>query len=208
MDVQNALISPVTATAAEAAGQSIQTPIQTATRTATQPHAKFRVLALIMLVSCTLLLANCSRKFSVSVNQNVLYDPRPGHAVTVTDAGLQSCVNVAMRDGSLDNADDVQILACPALEIESLGGITQLQNLRYLDLAGNQLEHLDELRRLNRLSSVNAPNNALTDISGLLSIASLTSAVLTGNTGIPCDQLDTLAQKLGQNLLRPASCVE
>ncbi|HDZ09104.1 hypothetical protein [Pseudohongiella sp.] len=172
-------------------------------------HAsRLRLLAIITLAVGCVLLAGCSRKFSVSVNEQVLYDPRPGHVVTVADAGLQSCINVALRDGELAGANDVQILACPALEIETLGGIGQLENLRYLDLAGNQLEHLDELRRLRRLSSVNAPNNALNDISGLLAVSSLTSAVLTGNHNIPCQQLDTLAQRLGQNLIRPAQCAD
>lgn len=167
-----------------------------------------RVLTLITLSLALVLLAGCSRKFSVSVNEQVLYDPRPGHLVTVADPGLQSCINVALRDGELTGAADVQILACPALEIESLDGIEQLENLRYLDLAGNQLEHLDALRRLRRLSSVNAPDNDLNDISGLVAVPSLTSAVLTGNPGIPCRQLDALGQRLAQNLLRPAQCVQ
>lgn len=170
--------------------------------------ARLRLLALITLTVGCVLLTSCSRKFSVSVNEQVLYDPRPGHVVSMADAGLQSCINVALRDGELNGATDVQILACPALEIETLGGIEQLDNLRYLDLAGNQLEHLDELRRMPRLSSVNAPNNALNDISGLLAVSSLTSAVLTGNHNIPCQQLDTLAQRLGQNLIRPAQCAD
>lgn len=171
------------------------------------PGASLRLPALITLSLAVLLLASCARQFSVSVNEQVLYDPRPGHVVAVTDPGLQSCINVAMRNDELTGADEVQILACPALEIETLAGIEQLENLRYLDLAGNQLEHLDELRRLRRLSSVNAPNNKLNDISGLLAVPSLTSAVLTGNPQIPCQQLDTLAQRLAQNLLRPTQCV-
>lgn len=173
-----------------------------------KPGISPRLLSLITLALALILLAGCTRKFSVSVNQQVLYDPRPGHVVAVTDPGLQSCINVALRDGELDGADDVQILACPALEIETLAGIEQLQNLRYLDLAGNQLEHLDALRHLRRLSSVNAPDNDLNDISGLLAVPSLTSAVLTGNPGIPCQQLGTLAERLAQNLLRPAQCAE
>ena len=169
---------------------------------------RLRMPALITVVIALVLMSGCTRKFSVSVNEQVLYDPRPGHIVMVTDPGLQSCINVALRDGELAGADDVQILACPSLEIESLAGIEQLNNLRYLDLAGNQLVHLDDLRRLRRLSSVNAPDNDLKDISGLLAVSSLTSAVLTGNPDIPCQQLDTLAERLAQNLLRPSQCVD
>ena len=167
-----------------------------------------RLLTLVTAALAVALLAGCTRKFSVSVNEQVLYDPRPGHVVAVSDPGLQSCINVALRDGNLAGADNVQTLACPTLEIETLAGIEQLENLRYLDLAGNQLEHLDVLRRLRRLSSVNAPDNNLNDISGLLAVPSLTSAVLTGNPDIPCRQLDALAERLAQNLLRPAQCAD
>jgi Leucine-rich repeat (LRR) protein len=113
-----------------------------------------------------------------------------------------------MRQREFSDAQQIQVIACPNLEIDSLEGIRALNNLRYLDLAGNLLVHLDELRQLNRLSSVNAPHNDLRDISGILNIASLTSAVLTGNNAIPCAQLDTLAQRLGQSLLRPDQCIE
>lgn len=170
---------------------------------------RLRNAGLLTLLVIGLTLNACARRYSVSLNEQVLYDPRPGSGVVVVaDAGLQSCINVSMRQREQSRAGDVEIIACPELEIESLAGIQQLNNLRYLDLANNQLVHMDELRGLSRLSSVNAPNNNLTDISGLLSIASLTSAVLTGNNAIPCEQLDTLEQRLRQNLLRPERCVE
>ncbi|MEX2333832.1 MAG: hypothetical protein WD600_06215 [Pseudohongiella sp.] len=170
--------------------------------------ARYRTLVLVTLAVSCVLLAGCARKFSVSVNQNVLYDPRPTHVVAVADAGLQSCINVAMRERDMSSGSDVQIIACPTLQIETLAGIEQLDNLRYLDLADNWLEHLDELRNMTRLSSVNAPDNALNDISGLLSVTSLTSVVLSGNNAIPCDQLDALEQRLGSNLIRPQRCAE
>jgi Leucine-rich repeat (LRR) protein len=164
-----------------------------------------------VLLLCTLILSlgACARKFSVSVNEQVLYDPRDfGRIVSVADAGLQSCINLVMQQREFTSADQIQVIACPSLEIERLDGIRELGNLRFLDVAGNRLVHLDELRHLSRLSSVNAPDNALQDISGILSIASLTSAVLTGNNSIPCTQLDSLAQRLGPNLLRPENCSE
>jgi len=168
-----------------------------------------KVLAFLLVIALSTGLSSCARKFSVSVNEQLLYDPRgmPG-VVQVASAGLQSCINVLMRQREFSDAQQIQVIACPNLEIDSLEGIRALNNLRYLDLAGNLLVHLDELRQLNRLSSVNAPHNDLRDISGILNIASLTSAVLTGNNAIPCAQLDTLAQRLGQSLLRPDQCIE
>ncbi|MGM0634296.1 MAG: hypothetical protein ACQETO_14140, partial [Pseudomonadota bacterium] len=85
-------------------------------------------------------------------------------------------------------------------------GISALSSLRYLDVGDNELEHLDALARLPRLVSVRAPDNPLRDISALLRIDTLTTAVLNGSTGIPCDQLDALEERLGDDLIRPGQC--
>lgn len=168
-------------------------------------HVKPALAAIVL--GLLVLLSGCGRKFSVSLNEQMLYDPRPGNAlVTVADAGLQSCINVLMRDRSLSDPAQVQVLACPALEIESLAGIGQLTNLRFLDVGGNLLTTLDGLNSLTSLSSVNAPDNRLQDVSAILDLTTLSSAVLTGNHQIPCVQLSTLNTNLGNNLLRSESC--
>lgn len=166
-----------------------------------------RALPVVLLI-VLLLLGGCGRKFSVSVNEQMLYDPRPGSAlVVVADAGLQSCINVLVRDRQITDVSQIQVLACPMLEIESLAGIGQLANLRFLDLAGNQLVNLDGLANARSLSSINAPDNRLQDISAILRIPTLSSAVMTGNVLIPCSQLAQLQEKLANNLLAPDSCM-
>lgn len=149
----------------------------------------------------------CGRQYSISVNDQVLHDPRPGATAGARfpDPGLQSCVNVALRETE-DSLEEIDILSCSNLEIESLQGIDALSALEFLDVTGNELEHLDPLRRLRNLTSVNAPDNQLTDISALQEIPTLTSAVLQGNPRIPCNQLDVLEQRLGADLVRPADC--
>ncbi len=154
-----------------------------------------------------LLLTACNRLYSVSVNEQVLYDPRPGNpAIRFEDAGLQSCVNVRMEQDPSVAPGDITILSCSDLEIGSLEGISALSSLRYLDVGDNELEHLDALARLPRLVSVRAPDNPLRDISALLRIDTLTTAVLSGSPGIPCDQLDALEERLGDDLIRPGQC--
>ncbi|WP_156412703.1 hypothetical protein [Pseudohongiella spirulinae] len=173
------------------------------------PRQLFRraTLQIVCMSACLLTLNSCARQFSVSVNQNVLYDPRPASGlIRVADPGLQSCINVTVRQREISDITDITVLACPQLEISSLAGLEAVASLRFIDLAGNELETLDGLRRLERLTSVNAPNNLLKDISGILALNSLTSAVLTDNPDIPCDQLESLQQKLGQNLIRSPQC--
>lgn len=166
-----------------------------------------KAFQLLCLTAGLLVLSGCARQFSVSVNQNVLYDPRPSSGlVRVEDPGLQSCINVTVRQREVSDITDITVLACPQLEITSLTGLEALSSLRFIDLAGNELETLDGLRRMERLTSVNAPDNLLKDIAGIMTLNSLTSAVLTGNPDIPCDQLESLQQKLGQNLIRSPQC--
>lgn len=163
-----------------------------------------RLPALLLLA---LLLGACNRLYSVSVNEQVVYDPRPGNAVIrFNDPGLQSCVNLRLRQEPELAPEDITILSCAGLEIESLEGISALRRLEYVDVGDNELEHLDALGRLPRLVSVRAPDNPLGDIAALLRIDSLTTVVLTGSNRIPCRQLDRLEERLGNNLLRPAQC--
>lgn len=161
------------------------------------------------LLLTALLLGACNRLYSISVNEQVLYDPRPGNAeIRFEDPGLQSCVNLALRQDPSLAPEDITILSCAGLEIESLEGLSALRGLEYVDVGDNELEHLDALGRLPRLVSARAPDNPLTDVSALLRVDSLTTAVLTGSNNIPCSQLDTLEERLGNNLQRPAHCVD
>ena len=170
------------------------------------PAARTIAKTLLLILTATLLSA-CARQFSVSVNQQTLYDPRPfSGIVRVADAGLQSCINVTARQQELDDPAQIRVLACPGLEIATLEGIEALSALRFIDLSGNALENLDPLRHLSRLTSVNAPDNLLKDISGLDALNALTSAVLTDNPDIPCDQLEALRSRLNQNLIRSPEC--
>jgi len=163
-----------------------------------------RLLALLLL---PLLLLACSRQFAVSVNERVLFDPRGAAAISAfADPGLQSCINLRLQHEDYNALSDISILSCANLEIRSLEGISALTRLTFLDVGGNELTHLDELRRLPRLVSVRASDNPLTNIEALLELRSLTSAVLSGADNIPCSQLDALAARLGEDLVRPSSC--
>ncbi|MEX1198226.1 MAG: hypothetical protein WEB57_10240 [Pseudohongiellaceae bacterium] len=161
------------------------------------------------LLLTALLLGACNRLYSISVNEQVLYDPRPGNPVIrFDDPGLQSCVNLALRQDPSVAPENITILSCAGLEIESLEGLSTLRGLEYVDVGDNELEHLDALGRLPRLVSVRAADNPLTDVSALLRAGSLTTVVLTGNRNIPCSQLDALEEQLGNDLQRPAQCVD
>jgi Leucine-rich repeat (LRR) protein len=148
----------------------------------------------------------CSQRFAVSVNNQTLYDPRPNAtAYRFADPGLQGCVNFALQQPNAE-IETISVLSCSGWEIESIEGIGTLRGLQFLDISNNRISSLAPLVELPRLSSVSATDNRIRDISLLLELNTLTSVVLTGNDNIACAQLNALAERLGDNLRRPASC--
>jgi len=164
---------------------------------------KLNILLLIVLF----LSQACSQSFTVSVNNQAVYDPLgrlPGNQTL--DANLQGCINLALQQQNLEDPTQLSVLSCSNGEIRTLENIGQLRALRFLDLANNNLRNLTPLENLRALSGLNLSNNSIVDIGPLLNIASLSSVNLVGNNEIPCSQLDNLRQSLRANLLAPESC--
>ena len=149
----------------------------------------------------------CSTQFAVTVNEQTVYDPRLQEgSVAVTDANLQGCINLTLRQQRIADARELTVISCASSEVVSLNGLSQLEQLRFIDLADNQVSDLLPLSRLTRLSGLSIPNNRIRDISPLFDMQSLTAVILTGNNEIPCGQLDLLEEKLQSNLTRPDRC--
>ena len=174
--------------------------------TAEIPDSKPRS-SLLCLAAVIAILSQCSQQFTVSVNNQAVFDPggRLLDQQTI-DSNLQGCINLAVRQQKLISAIELTILSCANSQVGVLDNIEQLAQLRFLDLANNSISNLTPLEQLGQLSGLNLVNNVITDISALFNIASLTSVSLSGNPGIDCKQLDALEDNLGDKLTRPASC--
>ena len=154
-----------------------------------------------------LLLSACSQNYTVSVNNQAVFDPT-GRLFSgeLADPDLQGCVNIAMQQQSTQNAGLLRVLSCGNSQVQTLGNIEQLTQLRFLDLDNNLIKDVSPLVGLRLLGGLNLMNNAVLDISPLLSMTNLTSVNLVGNDNIPCQQLLSLEERLGSNLSKPASC--
>ena len=163
----------------------------------------FRLFFLATLFS----LGSCSHNFTVSVNNQAVFDPTGRlYAGDLADSDLQGCLNIAMQQQGIENAGLLQVLSCANSSVETLANIAQLGELRFLDVNNNRIRDISPLRGLRNLSGLNLANNRINDISPLLSMTTLTSVNLLGNNDLPCQQLQTLEDRLGSNLSRPASC--
>lgn len=170
-------------------------------------HDSKSIISRLYLVAVLAILSQCSQPFTVSVNNQAVFDPG-GRLLDqqAIDSNLQGCINLAVRQQRLISAIELTILSCANSQVSVLDNIEQLARLRFLDLANNSISNLTPLEQLGQLSGLNLVNNVITDISALFNIASLTSVSLSGNPGIDCEQLDALEDKLGDKLTRPASC--
>lgn len=161
-----------------------------------------------ILTSATLaLLWACSSSYTVSVNSQPVYDPRgrlPGNEAV--DANLQGCVNLALQQRELDLPAQLTVLSCANSEIRNLDNIAQLQGLRFLDLGNNAIRNITPLEDLPNLGGLNLMNNVIDDIGPLFNMPGLATVNLQGNNAIPCDQLNRLRARLGDNLTPPENC--
>ncbi len=160
-----------------------------------------------LLVLLGLVLASCNQSYSVSINNQPVYDPT-GRSINneVSDADLQGCINLAMQQQRVDYPMELTVLSCANSQIRALDNIGQLASLRFLDLGNNSISNITPLEELPTLGGLNLANNAITDISPLLNMQSLASVSLFGNNNIPCDQLSALRTRLGNNLTAPERC--
>jgi Leucine-rich repeat (LRR) protein len=156
---------------------------------------------LVGILLSAIVLSACSQKFTVSVNDQNVYDPRPNQtAQRFSDPGLQACVNLTVQQTGVD-VDKIKVLACPDWQIAEIESIGTLRSLQFLDLSDNNITSLAPVTTLRNLSSISINNNRISDAAPLLRIATLTSATLNGNADIPCQQIESLRAKLKANLV-------
>jgi len=159
------------------------------------------------LLLAALVFSACSQPYAVSVNSQAVYDPkRRLLGAGAVEADLQGCINIALRQQGIQNPTQLTVLSCANSEIRNLENISTLTQLRFLDLANNAITNITPLEGMTALSGLNLTNNAIEDIGPLLNIPGLASVSLVGNDNIPCSQLQTLQQRLGDNLARPDNC--
>lgn len=162
--------------------------------------------AAVALTVISLFLTACSG-YQVVLNDNVLYSPRnlPPPSL-LSDPNLQGCLNLQFATADNDDPRNIKLLACPSSGVQSLDGIRELPNLEQLELSDNNISDLSPLLALRNLRVLSARNNRISNINALMSLPILRFVALQGNNAIPCRQLDTLEEKIGNSLNRPASC--
>lgn len=167
-------------------------------------HSSIKVVFVLLLA---MVLASCARPFTVSVNNQAVYDPSGRiDREAIADADLQGCVNLAMRQQNVTTPDQLTVLSCADSEVDNLDNISQLRQLRFLDLGNNLISNITPLETMTELGGLNLANNRIYDIRPLFALPSLSAVSLLGNDNIPCEQLNQLRERLSNNLTSPNNC--
>ena len=104
-----------------------------------------RLVAAALLIS----ISACSQNYTVSVNNQAVFDPT-GRLFNgdLADPDLQGCVNIAMQQQNLQNAELLRVLSCGSSQVDTVEAIEQLTQLRFLDLSNNFIRDVSPLQGL------------------------------------------------------------
>ena len=165
-----------------------------------------------VLTALLLLDSACSLSpYDITFNDNVVYSPNASangaRGGIFEDPALQGCLNQVLQNPSQEAAT-LTLLACPDSGVVSLAGIDGLPSLEQLEVSNNAISNLSPLARLKNLRVLSIRNNAIGNISPLDDLPILRFVALDGNDRIPCRQLDTLQDRLGNTLSRPLACAD
>lgn len=167
---------------------------------------KFSILPLFVMAGIGI--SACSFKpYAISVNDNLVYSPSGIIVEEIfADAGLQACVNNYLNNNPDSSLQTITQLTCTDSGITSLIGIRNLPELTMLDVSDNNITDLSPIIYLEKLRLLRIANNSIRSVASLNGLNLLNFIDLSGNSQIPCRQLDQLESRLGSSLRRPLSC--
>jgi len=146
----------------------------------------FSTLAILTLIS------GCNR-YSVAINDNVVYDPPPLFSnYSIRDDELRKCVRDTIVELGLTQAEQLKRLLCPAGNISDIRGLEVFSALEYLGLSRNQLSKIHALQSLGNLIQLDLANNQVADFSSLAALTKLTFLDISQNDEANCSSLPTL----------------
>lgn len=158
----------------------------------------------LMIIAIALLTSAC-RNYSVSVNENVVYNP-PGllKDYYIKDENLRNCVKETIAENNLTRAEQLKVLECGPVNIASITGLSDFKGIVQLRLAGNRITNLEPLRGLVKLKQLDLGENEIRDISPLYELVNLSLLNLLGNDNLNCEQISKLPENTAVTV--PAHC--
>ena len=163
-------------------------------------------------LAALILVAGCHGAYTYTFNDNVIFSPgkeaSPTGTAALQDPALQGCLNQYMEASGFTALDQVKLLACPGIGVETLAGIDVLAKLEQLELSDNRVSDLRPLISLGNLRVLGIRSNPVTTVTPLLELPILRFVSLLGDDHLRCDDVASLRKKLGNTVTVPLHCAE
>ena len=131
-------------------------------------------------------LAGCEQ-YDFSVNERVVYSPRPLLTdFRIDDPALRGCLEQAINDNKISSMGELQTLDCSGAGVRSVAGLGSFSSLSWLNLGGNAISDIRELAVLLELRSVMLDDNQIEDAGPLYRLPELAVVNLDGNSALRC----------------------
>ena len=150
------------------------------------------------------LLAGCTN-YDFTVNDTLVYSPKTLFSdFDAPDPGLKSCLEQAIIDAKIDEADALKRLNCSHAGIETLQGLETFTGLIQLKLSANKIRNLAPLVGLIHLQELYLDDNVVVDPVPLYPLYTMRTLDLDGNAVLQCPQATAFAHL--RSLTLPDHC--
>lgn len=139
------------------------------------------------------LLAACAN-YDFTVNEKLVYSPKtPFSDFDTPDPGLNSCLEQAILDAKINEANALKRLNCSHAGIETLQGLETFTGLIQLKLSANRIRNLAPLVSLTHLQELYLDDNVVVDPVPLYTQSALRTLDLSSNAVLQCPQAAAFA---------------
>ncbi|WP_347331226.1 leucine-rich repeat domain-containing protein [Marinimicrobium locisalis] len=153
------------------------------------------------------MLLNACAGYSVSVNDNPVYNPPTLFTdFRLVDGALHDCVQQTIEDQTITQASQLTQLNCSSAGIETLEGLSAFPALRALSLKDNAITELRPLKPLSRLEILLLEDNDIRSAEPLLALLRLKELDLSGNTNLACGDAQQLKDHSEGEITLPEHC--
>lgn len=139
------------------------------------------------------LLAGCTN-YDFTVNEKLVYSPKTLFSdFNTPDPGLNNCLEQAIVDAKIDEADALKRLNCSHAGIETLQGLETFTGLIQLKLSANKIRNLAPLVDLIDLQELYLDDNVVVDPVPLYPLSALRTLDMGNNVVLQCPQAAAFA---------------
>lgn len=166
-----------------------------------------RFFTILTSLALSALLLNACSGYSVTVNDNPVYNPPSLFTdFRLVDGALHDCVQQTIEDQQITQASQLTQINCSSAGISNLEGLSAFPALRAISLNDNAITDLSHLKPLSRLEILLLEDNDIRSAEPLLTLLRLEELDLSGNPNLACGDARQLKNNSEGEVELPKHC--